>query len=822
MATAKRHPDYTKEFTEVCLAELDYIKQRRERMGLSSDEIILETQRIRQELNKPRVNMERSYPKKFVAPSANAGLVGLALSGGGIRSATFNLGLLQGLADKKVLQCCDYLSTVSGGGYIGSCVSSLLADTPEISTKPNEFPLRDHIERTRERKEVSHLRASKNYLGLNRSLFNMENWHAIGLDISAKFVLNTIPVAFALLLALFLFYTESMYYMDFLDILDVGGNDKGNIFGQMKAMIPVVSTATLIWVFSAASAVLVLVMRWVQVCSWFKTSYESRQRVGPQIARWTRVAVLLMTAYFLIDIIYTQSWNWVAGSTNRSFDLVDILFYLQIVSLVVVLGGQISPSKSPAQQKLSQALMSISLAILFITLPMGLLAAIYKVELQVKKEQFSTLTCQQLQPPPKNLQKCIHIVEPVFEQVYIDAEGYMRKMPKILEDPNVELNLDEGLRKQLVQVVRNYKTYESARKHIAFVLLAIALILLLMGLFIDINRNSLHFFYRDRLSGTFLVRRVNGTMRPNYTILLKDLHRHHNGPYHLVNVTLNVPVSKNPLLQGRGADLFMFSKYYCGAEVTGYRSTASYQEGRTKLSTAMAISGAAASPQMGSGTNPFFAAAMTLLNVRLHQWLPNPKLDKMPRIFWPSYLLKELLRQGTENDTLLNLSDGGHHENLGILPLLKRHCHMIIVSDAGADPDFSMSDLANVERKARIDLGIEIIWGEKSGSDLGLDKQHHTKRRFLVGKIQYPDDTDGILLYLKATITGTESYQDVLAYRRKNPSFPHQSTANQFFDEEQFESYRKLGQLSAEEIFPNEINSLAELEEWLEKLLNNS
>ena len=47
-------------------------------------------------------------------------LVGLAFSGGGIRSATFNLGVLQALAQMRVLSKFDYLSTVSGGGYIGS------------------------------------------------------------------------------------------------------------------------------------------------------------------------------------------------------------------------------------------------------------------------------------------------------------------------------------------------------------------------------------------------------------------------------------------------------------------------------------------------------------------------------------------------------------------------------------------------------------------------------------------------------------------------------------------------------------------------------
>ncbi len=52
-------------------------------------------------------------------------LVGLALSGGGVRSAAFNLGILQALYEKNTLNKVDYLSTVSGGGYVGSHASSL-------------------------------------------------------------------------------------------------------------------------------------------------------------------------------------------------------------------------------------------------------------------------------------------------------------------------------------------------------------------------------------------------------------------------------------------------------------------------------------------------------------------------------------------------------------------------------------------------------------------------------------------------------------------------------------------------------------------------
>jgi hypothetical protein len=74
-----------------------------------------------------------------IKPSMKTGLVGLALSGGGARSATFNLGLLQSLAKNKVLQYCDYLSTVSGGGYIGSCLSSLLASSEKLQQNTVNF-----------------------------------------------------------------------------------------------------------------------------------------------------------------------------------------------------------------------------------------------------------------------------------------------------------------------------------------------------------------------------------------------------------------------------------------------------------------------------------------------------------------------------------------------------------------------------------------------------------------------------------------------------------------------------------------------------------
>jgi hypothetical protein len=76
---------------------------------------------------------ERRRATASVPPDAP--LVGLALSGGGIRSAAFNMGVLQMLGQSGLLSRVDYLSTVSGGGYIGSCLTWLRAHVPAASAQ---------------------------------------------------------------------------------------------------------------------------------------------------------------------------------------------------------------------------------------------------------------------------------------------------------------------------------------------------------------------------------------------------------------------------------------------------------------------------------------------------------------------------------------------------------------------------------------------------------------------------------------------------------------------------------------------------------------
>ena len=159
----------------------------------------------------------------------------------------------------------------------------------------------------------------------------------------------------------------------------------------------------------------------------------------------------------------------------------------------------------------------------------------------------------------------------------------------------------------------------------------------------------------------------------------------------------------------------------------------------------------------------------------------------------------ELLARTTYTNPYVLLSDGGHFENLGLYEMVLRRCRFIVLSDAGCDGGYSFGDLANAVRKIRIDFGVAIDFpgGLHFGpQDAKATGKSGTTLRFAVGTIGYsaidPEVKDGVLVYLKPTIVGDEPV-DVANYARTHATFPHESTAEQWFDEAQFESYRMLG-----------------------------
>ena len=131
-------PDGLRQFEEeVFPAELEEIRRRREELGLDA------------------TGLEGP-------PSVNQGLQGIAFSGGGIRSATFCLGVVEAAANAGLLKRADYLSTVSGGGYIGSCLSSVLND-PTKEPQGRKFPFHHELG-VQEPAAYRQLRNGSNYL----------------------------------------------------------------------------------------------------------------------------------------------------------------------------------------------------------------------------------------------------------------------------------------------------------------------------------------------------------------------------------------------------------------------------------------------------------------------------------------------------------------------------------------------------------------------------------------------------------------------------------------------------------------------------------
>ena len=154
------------------------------------------------------------------------------------------------------------------------------------------------------------------------------------------------------------------------------------------------------------------------------------------------------------------------------------------------------------------------------------------------------------------------------------------------------------------------------------------------------------------------------------------------------------------------------------------------------------------------------------------------------------YLVMELFGGANDKSSYLAISDGGHFENLAAYELVKRQCRVIIISDAECDPKLQFEGLGTLIRMCKVDFGAVI--DINVGSIRPAGDSTWSNNRCAVGKIKYADGSHGTLIYLKASISGSED-TSVLQYKDGHPTFPHESTGNQFYGEDQFESYRTLG-----------------------------
>jgi len=859
-----------KEFKDVLNDELDEISNSRQKRNTLFDGLDL-----------PPVPADEDSVRKAAASD----LFGLAFSGGGIRSATFNLGILQGLAHFHLLPRIDYLSTVSGGGYIGSW---LTAWTKRLGLKTVAESLDRMTRQTREQEpeEIKFLRQYSNYLTPRLGLLNADFLTTAAIYIrnlilnlailvaalgaimmlprilnifdsaAESFKFETVIVTLALL-ALMVFY----FIFRNLTNLDPSADStrwylkQGSI--QWVIVLPALLAAWLIaislhahadnwqqggWIPFVAlgiaainavmQAVVVIISQPGLIRYWYRLVYRFvfvfiAVAVGCALiwalagqfsnlsdnARTVLGVPLLLGATTLGGILYiglmgqdyrtsTREWWGRVGAWIMIYGL----GYLVIFAISIYGAACLNWINGHVAFWMNKALASGWI----LTTIGGLLAG--KSAGTGKKDTATGL-------------KILMIIAP-----YIFIFGLALLLAWSIETAVANFGPPETLAPQR-QVL-----YLSG----LFAILVITAMLLSWR--VNINEFSMHNYYRNRLVRCYIGasdrhRRPNPftgfDMRQHYVrisdlttgqpdieaprIKTADLPEPYVGPYYLINTTLNLVAGDNLAWQQRKASSFVFSPLYSGYEVwaeskkhdrknlgkEGFRPTAGYKGG-ISLGTAMAVSGAAVNPNMGYFSSPAVGFLMTIFNVRLGIWLGNPRHQKSWSKYGPAaglaYLFYELFGMTNDQRRFVNLSDGGHFENLGLYELVRRRCRFIIVGDGGQDIEMKFGELGNVIEKCRTDFGIDIdidVDPLRRKPDSSWSGQH-----CIVGTIRYDrldPRQDGILLYIKSSLTGDEP-TDVLSYAARNKAFPNQSTADQWFDESQFESYRALGEHSIQSI----------------------
>jgi hypothetical protein len=458
--------------------------------------------------------------------------------------------------------------------------------------------------------------------------------------------------------------------------------------------------------------------------------------------------------------------------------------------------------------------------------------------------------------------------------------------------------------------------------------------------FADINRTSLHDFYRWRLADAYAVTRdavQAGTAEAREELFgkaarirLSELDPEQDddgcGPQLVIATTANINTNRE-VAPGRGG----FCLAFAPGDVT-LRADPSLGEPNVEARTAdyeyllghtrftlfdvVAISGAAFSPLMGAATRGAYRLVLTLTNLRLGIWMPHPDVVRRARAYqdtpvserrkdswWVRLTLLLLLwyvsphpfchgdhreerqcdredrlwahvlrlREESTNggglsrtwlrlqaavcwrvmqptlgmlwaeaaghtsyrDTWINVTDGGHYDNLGLVEALHRGAGNIVVLDASGDRPDTWYTLGGAIAMARTDAGVEISLdpttmirgnGKRPAPTL---RKGEVVRPWAHGDFtrlaaaQTPSDGARALNGTAALPNGQTGHQDgqaaghgqprsgeifvcklgwwdqvpwdVRAYAERHPSYPCDSTLEQLYDGAEFEAYRELG-----------------------------
>jgi len=759
--------------------------------------------------------------------------VGLALSGGGVRSATFGLGLLRGLAQRGLLTRIDYLSTVSGGGFVGAMFGRLVTElgigkAQEVLARSGS-PVLDWLRRNGRYLTPAGARdmgiAAVTYL---RAIIAI---HGESLLICLPFLLIVIlphllqqgfdgfdaagwkgwhTLWWPLALGVWLLFSPGLMTAFWAardtpnpNLVHVPIPRGEVVFVLMFAAVAVIASATATHNLKAGDIV--------------NGQTYALLVIGANITLWSCLAGLIYTPLRLR-----------AGHEKRSLavarlrnNLTRVLRWVARASLVMALLGALDLASWWVLEALETgerwAWGGLGLGGLGVVLMRSLAQP-----LQQLAEQSKAGSTVDWGPKLLNLVGVLGLLALVL--------GWLALVQWLVftAEPLLALkDLSPGVRALgLLFVGALWWVISAGNDQMA-------------------NASSLHGFYRGRLTRAYLavsnplrgiLASVSAPAKTDVTEVVPgddvDLRKYtpeaKGGPIHLVNATLNQTKDDASGLYNadrKGTLVTATSRAFEIGPRDAVALSASQVDADTgTLGRWVAVSGAAASPGAGSYTSAGWAALLFFLGVRLGYWMRAPKA---PETGWTARVLRDwklavkpLMLWSEFSATFVGrarpwwyLSDGGHFDNTGVYALLKRRLDFIILVDASADGDYKFGDIENLVRKARIDFGAEIEFYTakeaeeqlKPAKDVAITvlspesmADNHSARGVLMARVTYSANPDGkrpqaTLLIVKPNLHDALDL-DLLAYAQRHPTFPHESTGDQSFDEAQWESYHRLGE----------------------------
>jgi hypothetical protein len=764
---------------------------------------------------------------------------GIGLSGGGIRSASFGLGVLQALSEKDILRRFDYISSVSGGSYVATSLQWWWGlpreDQPDANTPiatfgvgPLDFPYgparpqttSSNVAGQRGARNLAFLRAHSSYLTAGNGL---TIWSILG--VLARTIVLSLLTWIPILAAFFIVVSVFGWGVDLLA-------NKVGLWSPLGPLVKVRWTqschddiicdltypaiyALALWLYYLVTVVFIISAILFAFVSRAPQDHRSRLRT-------VALSGFLALVAFVGAVFIGQHYDL---DVSAAVIAILLLIYVAVSALVVISEVITTKSLNPSYY-LRRSIESI-MGWAFIP-SIALLAS-------------STIPLL----PSYGWGQAAHITIGgafgLLSGVGSALYGYYTFLRNIVPSLIGQIVATLGaiiylyatfvVAYVLAVIMLHYKNLPiDWNAQLLTGLVTAMIVAFAIGFFANINYVGFHRFYRDRLMETFMPTDASVTrMQANYSPVADDLSitdlraffgepaagvRCKPRPYPLINTNAILINDDNQKFASRGGDNFVISPLYVGSNATKWQDTLDYirLNGPLTVASAMAASGAAANASAGYiGTgitmNPLVSAVMSLLNIRLGLYVGNPfyraarNVRTIPTFLMAGFFPGIVGSRHRHDSSFLELTDGGHFENLGIYELVRRRLGVIVIVDGEEDPKISLSSLVSAAHRIEEDFGAEISFFKGRGPErlvmYPADKGYpldvrYAEAPFLVGEVIYDDGVRGTLIYIKATLIKEMDFTTA-GYLAGNPTFPHQTTADQFFNPDQFDAYRFLG-----------------------------